>query len=203
MNEVHSSDRQRRQFRPCKEQGGDVLANQRTGVSEVDADDGSTVGKAVPRQQVAGVAEHDGQGHEGHTDEPVELTWVAVGTGEVDATHVKKHAGDHEVGCPVVNGTQDVAEGQLRHDVLHAGVSRRRIAFATGDVVDAEHGSRDHENDERKEGDATKAVERVPVPDDTEFVLLSVGERHLSVHVVVSALRHVPVVLETEPGVEP
>ena len=147
VNEVHPSDRQRRQFRAREEQGCDVLTNQRAGVGEVDADDGRTVGQTVPRQQVARITEHDGQGHEGHTDEPVELTWVAVGTREVNAAHVQKHAGDHEVGRPVVNGTQDVAERQLGHDVLHARIGRRRIAFAAGHVVDAEDRSRDDEDE--------------------------------------------------------
>ena len=51
-----------------------------------------------------------------------------------------------------------------------------RIAFASADVIDSKHGSRDDQNNERKKGDTSQAVKRVPVPNDTEFVFLGVRQ---------------------------
>ena len=110
VNEVHARHRERREFGAREQQGGDVFSDQRARVGEVDADDGSTVSETVPREEIARIAKHDGQGHEGHTDEPVEFTRVAIGAGEVNTAHVKEDTGHHEVRRPVVNGSQDIAK---------------------------------------------------------------------------------------------
>ena len=83
--------------------------------------------------------------------------------------------------------SNNVTKRKFGHDELHACIGRRGVTFATGDVVDTKHCSCDDQNDERKEGDATESVEGVPVPNDPEFVFLSVCEWHLPVHVVICA----------------
>ena len=116
---------------------------------------------------------------------------------------MKEDAGHHEVGRPVVNRSEDVSKRQLSHDVLHASVGRGWVAFSTGNVVDTEDRTRDDEDDEGKEGNAPEAVKWIPIPNDSEFVLLSVSKWHLTMHIVVSALGHIPVILEAETGIKP
>ena len=96
-----------------------------------------------------------------------------------------------------------VSERQLCHDELHARVSRSRITFSTWDVVNPQNCSGDDENDECEERNPTEAIQRVPIPDDAQFVLLSMCEWHLSMHTVVSISGHRPIILNTEAGIEP
>ena len=67
----------------------------------------------------------------------------------------------------MVNGSNDVPEGQLRHDELHARVCRCWVTLSSRNVLDAENRTCDDQDDEREERDSTQAVQWVPIPDDS------------------------------------
>ena len=88
VQEVHARDRLIGQTRATEHGVGNPSSDQGGAIGHVDADRRGAEGQAVPRQQIARIAEEDGEEHQSHTDQPVEFAGVAVGTGEVDSAHV-------------------------------------------------------------------------------------------------------------------
>src|SRR5438132_2912432 len=180
------------------------------GAAHVDPDVRGALAQVVRRQQVSGVAEGQSEQEQDDTQEPVQLPRLLVGAGEVDAAHVEEHGRDHDVGGPVVHPADDEPERDVVHDDEHGTpggvrqVTRRAdLEAAVGDVEETEQDARDREDDERDERDAAETVERIPIPDRLEFVLLRMAPRQLSLVRLEDDPREVRIGHRREAGLDP
>src|SRR2546426_4960572 len=170
----------------AEQQAGELVADHRGRTAHVDPDVRGALAQVVRGQQVPGVAERQGEQEQDDTQEPVQLAGLLVCACEVHAAHVEEDRGNHDVRGPVVHAADDEPERDVVHDDEHGtprGVRQvtRRADFqsAVGDIEEAKQDARDCEDDERNERNSAEAVERVPVPDRLQLVLLRMAPWHL------------------------
>ena len=122
----------------------------------------------IPGQQVAGVAEQQGEEQQHHADHPVEFARRTIRSAVEHAEHVREHQEHHGVRRPAVQVAQKHSRGHHELQVLHVGVGLRHRRM----VVQHQQDSGDHQDQEgpqvsvpRIPGDAE--VQR-PLPDLAE-----------------------------------
>src|SRR4051812_44105894 len=69
--------------------------------------------KLIPGQQIARVAEQEGEHQQNYTNDPVELARCAERTGVKDAAHMEEDHNYHAVGGPSVHVAQEPPERLL------------------------------------------------------------------------------------------
>ena len=118
----------------------------------------------VPRQQVAGEREQQGERQQDDADHPVELARRLVGAVVEDARHVQEDREHHEVRGPSVHISHERSERDRGLEVLHVrvGVGDRRP------VEEHQEDAGDGQQDEQEERQAAEAqrvgdLHRVPL----------------------------------------
>ena len=114
----------------------------------------------VPRQQVAGERQPEGEEQQDHADDPVELARRLVRARVEHARHVQRHAEHHQVGTPSVEVPDEVPQEHGRPDALHVGVGLPAADVGHRPVEEHQEDAGDREQDEQEERQAAQA-ERV------------------------------------------
>jgi len=89
----------------------------------VGTDSDCPVGQLIPRQQVSGKTQGQGQHQQGQADQPVKLPAALVGAGVKHPRHVQEHADDHQMCGPAVHVSHQPAGRHDVDDILHGIVS--------------------------------------------------------------------------------
>ena len=160
---------------------------QRRVAGHVGADRDRPVRDLVPRQQVAGEAEQDGQVQEHDAHDPVELARRLVGPVVEDPHHVQEHEEHHQVGGPPVDVAGQQAERHPALDVQDVRVRLRLRRDVEEHQVHAGHG----EHEEQEEAQAAQA-ERVG---ELDRVLPNAHRVQVQEHVVHHRIRPRPLVV--------
>ena len=137
---------------PSEEQEVNLAADEGNRGGDVGANGDGPVGELIPGEQVAGVAEEQGDEEQDDADDPVELAWSAVGSAIEDFEHVREDEEDHGLCGPAVEVAQEESGGDDKLQVLHVGVG-----LGHGGVV-VEH-EQDAGNDEDEKGAQGKGSE--------------------------------------------
>src|SRR4029453_16003999 len=120
MKTEESGQRRSGHFIPTSQEPEDGPADQRNHSCDFGSDLGRKKSKLVPWQEVPAESKADRKQQQEHTGKPGYLPWLSVRPHEVDAEHVDKQRGDHKVGRPAVNGSDQPTELYLGDDELNA-----------------------------------------------------------------------------------
>lgn len=88
MQEVHPRHGLIGQAGPAEHGARNPRSNQWCTIGHVDANRRRAECQTIPRQKIPGITEEDGEEHQTNSNEPIQFTWVAICTCEVDTTHV-------------------------------------------------------------------------------------------------------------------
>ncbi len=127
----------------------EAVAEERDVLHEVRADSDRPVAELVPRQQVTGEREEEGQQQEDDADHPVELAGLLVRPGKEGAHHVEEHGEHHEMGRPTVDVAHELPEADAGAEVLHVSVGRAD----RGRVEEHQVHAGEHEDEEQHRDD--------------------------------------------------
>jgi len=154
VERVEADERLGADFEPAKhpEAGLGPKHGRRTGDARAHRD--RPEGQLVPRQEVAGKAQEEGEHQEDDADHPVELAWRFVGARIEHPHHVQEDEDDHRVGHPTVQVAHQLPELDGRGDVLHVEVG----AVDARHVIEHEQDAGDGEAQEHEEREAAEAV---------------------------------------------
>ncbi len=94
--------------RPQHEEAN-FISNEGSGASNGCPDGNPPVGQLVPREEIAGVTQSQGQDEENDPNHPVKLPGRAVRSGVEYPDHMEKDRYDHGMGCPSVEIPQNLA----------------------------------------------------------------------------------------------
>ena len=160
---------------------------QRGVTTHVRADRDRPVGDLVPRQQVAGERQHQGDEQEDHPDDPVELARRLVGAVVEDPHHVQEDEEDHQVSGPPMDipGQQPEGHFALDRQDVRIGLGRRRH------VEEHQVDAGDRQDEEQEEAQAAQA-ERVG---ELDGVLPDANRVDVQEHVVHDRIRPRPLVV--------
>ncbi len=101
----------------AEEEVGDPGPNDRDSLDHSVDDAQSVTGEQVIGERVAGEALCHRKDEQNKTDEPVDLTRLAVCAGEVDAEHVEADGSNKKQCCPVVDLAHQKATADIEGDI--------------------------------------------------------------------------------------
>src|SRR5688500_2455217 len=125
---------------------------ERSGRGHVRSDRDRPDRELVPREEIPGEREQQGEHEQNDADDPVELAGRLVGAGHEDAEHVDPDGDDHRVRAPAVHFPHD-AEGDLLSQV--EDVDER--VLDGGAVIEHEEETREGQDEEEEERDPARA----------------------------------------------
>ena len=149
MDHVEPQERVLADLEAAQQQAVDRRVEQRRVAAHVRADRDRPERDLVPRQQVAGEAEHDRAEEQDHADDPVELTRRLVGPVVEDPHHVQEDEEHHQVGGPPVDVPGQKPERDRALDVqdVRVGLVGRRHV----EEHQVHAGDRQHEEEEERQ----------------------------------------------------
>ena len=109
----------------------------------------------VPGQQVAAEAEGEEDHQQSDAGQPGELARPPVGPHDVGRQDVQEQDADQQVGAPGVDGAEEPAEIDFRHD----GADAFEGLVGRGLVIQGEEDARDHLDDEQEQRHSAQEVE--------------------------------------------
>src|SRR5437879_4825386 len=156
VEDVPAQERLRAYLHPAQQGEADLLAEHRGVAHHVRPHRHRPQGQLVPRQQVAGEREQQGERQQDDADDPVELPWRFVGAVVEDPGHVQEHRQHHQVGGPAVHVPHQEAEGHRRLERLDVvpGLGR-------GGPVEEHQEDPGHRQDDEQEERQSSQAERV------------------------------------------
>ncbi len=152
------------------------VAHDRNRRHAVRSDRRGPVGDLVPRQQVAGEPEGEGEQEEHHPVDPRDVPRGPVGGREEDPHHVQEDRHDHQVGRPVVDPPDEPPVGDPVRDLDDAAVRLRRRGAVIQEKEDA--GPQEEEvEEERDPSEAGQQVAFEPRPVEADRLLELLPDR--------------------------
>ena len=107
----------------------------------------------IPRQEVAGERQQQGEGEQHYADDPVELSGGFVGAVIEDSCHVEKYGQHHQMGGPAVH----VAHQQTEGDGAFQGGDVVPCGHGVGAVEEHQEDAGDGQQDEQEEAETAEA----------------------------------------------
>src|SRR5262245_6243994 len=139
---------------PSTEEAQQERSDRRDDSGDVGPNLGGKVGQLVPRKQIAAEAEGQRKKQQESAGDPGQFARAPEGPEEKRAEHMDERCGDHEIGRPAGDRTDQPAKLHLGHDELNAFESGLRA----GTVVKKEQNAGADLNHEEKEGHSPKVI---------------------------------------------